>query len=208
MSIDIQWSGHASFRIAQEQVIYIDPWKITNTPHDASLILVSHNHYDHYSPADIERLITPQTQLYASTDALSQTPDAQAIKPGETIELPDIRVRAVPAYNPNKKFHPKANNWLGFVVEIGGKNIYYAGDTDLIEEMNSLGPIDLALLPVGGTYTMDADEASQAVDRIKPTRAIPYHWGDIVGNQDDAERFAQQASCEVSILQPGEGIQL
>ena len=114
----------------------------------------------------------------------------------------------VAAYNPGKQFHPKANNWIGFVIEVGSKRIYYAGDTDLTDEMKSLKEIDIALLPVGGTYTMDATEAAEATKYIKPERAIPYHWGDIVGERADAKAFAEAAKCEVLILSAGETIGL
>ena len=114
----------------------------------------------------------------------------------------------MPAYNPNKRFHPRQNNWLGFVIEVGGKRIYYAGDTDLTDEMKALKNIDLALLPAGGTYTMNAEEAAEAANLIKPKMAIPYHWGDIVGRQDDAEKFAKSAGCEVKVMKPGQTLRI
>ncbi|MBA7699999.1 hypothetical protein ES703_108705 [subsurface metagenome] len=110
----------------------------------------------------------------------------------------------VAAYNPNKQFHPKERNWVGFIVEIGSKRIYYAGDTDLTEEMKALKDIDIALLPVGGKYTMNGTEAAEAARHIKPKLAIPYHWGDIVGSRNDAEQFANLAESNVKILTAGE----
>jgi L-ascorbate metabolism protein UlaG (beta-lactamase superfamily) len=124
--------------------------------------------------------------------------------PGLTVEFGNVKVSGVAAYNPDKQFHPKANNWAGFVIEVGSQRIYYAGDTDLTEEMKALKEIDIALLPVGGTYTMDAAQAAEATKYIKPKRAIPYHWGDIVGGRADAEKFAAAAECKVQILSPGE----
>jgi len=132
----------------------------------------------------------------------------ESIMPGLTVELDGARVIGVAAYNPDKDFHPKSNNWVGFVIEIGSKRLYYAGDTDLTEEMKALQNIDVALLPVGGTYTMDAAQASEAVSQFKPKMAIPYHWGDIVGGRSDAEKFAKSAQCETKILTPGETIAL
>jgi len=208
MSIGIQWLGHAAFRIANDVIIYIDPWKLTGSPHDAGLILVSHNHYDHYSEADIEKVASTDTHILGSCDAQPSHPNTQPLTPGQSIEILGVRIEAVPAYNPRKQFHPRQNNWLGFVIELAGKRIYYAGDTDIIDEMTSLTDIDLALLPVGGTYTMNADEAARAAERIKPTRAIPYHWGDIVGTAQDAQLFARQASCDVSVLNPGQSLEL
>ena len=209
MGITLQWLGHASFKICHEDtVIYIDPWKLKDSPHDATLVLVSHSHYDHYSAEDIAKVSGPDTKLVASSDVIAKEKAGLAITPGQTIELGSVRVTGVAAYNPNKQFHPKSNNWVGFVIELGSKRIYYAGDTDLIDEMKALKDIDVALLPVGGTYTMNAGEAAKATERIKPERAIPYHWGDIVGGRTDAEAFSKAAECEVQILSPGETITL
>ncbi|MEJ2701956.1 MAG: MBL fold metallo-hydrolase [Sedimentisphaerales bacterium] len=209
VSTTLQWLGHASFKICHgNTVVYIDPWKLKDSPHDATLVLVSHSHHDHYSPDDIAKVSDPNTKLIASPDVIAKEKTGQAIMPGMTIELEGVRVRAVAAYNTDKEFHPKTNNWVGFVIEIGSKHIYYAGDTDIIEEMKSLGDIDVALLPAGGTYTMDASQAAQAAALIKPKLAIPYHWGDIVGERSDAEKFAKAAKCETKILAPGETISL
>lgn len=209
MGITIQWLGHASFRIChQANVIYIDPWKLKDTPHDATLVLVSHNHYDHYSPQDIAKVSGPNTKLVAPPDVIAKQKGGEAITNGLTVELESARLVGVAAYNPDKQFHPKANNWVGFVIELGSKRLYYAGDTDLTPEMKALKGIDVALLPVGGTYTMNATEAAEAVKSIKPKSAIPYHWGDIVGGRADAEEFAKAAECDTKILTPGQTIGL
>jgi L-ascorbate metabolism protein UlaG (beta-lactamase superfamily) len=150
----------------------------------------------------------PDTKLVASADVIAKRKAGQAIAPGETIELGSVWVSGVAAYNPNKQFHPKYNNWVGFVIEVGSKRIYYAGDTDLTDEMKSLKEIDVTLLPVGGTYTMNADEAAEATKHIKPKRAIPYHWGEIVGSRTDADKFANTAECQVQVLSDGETINL
>jgi L-ascorbate metabolism protein UlaG (beta-lactamase superfamily) len=120
--------------------------------------------------------------------------------------LENVRIAAVPAYNTNKTNHPKANNWVGYIIEIAGKRIYVAGDTDIIEEMKSLGDIDVAILPAGGTYTMNAVEAAEATQYIRPDLAIPYHWGQSVGTLADAQTFAQLARCAVKILAVGETV--
>ncbi|MFB0552932.1 MAG: MBL fold metallo-hydrolase [Phycisphaerae bacterium] len=206
MGITIQWLGHASFKICHEDiVIYIDPWKLKESPHDANLVFVSHSHHDHYSPEDITKISGPDTKLIASADVVAKEKAGEAITPGLMIELEGVRVRGVAAYNPDKAFHPKKNNWVGFLIEIGSKQIYYAGDTDLTEEIKNIKYIiDVALLPVGGTYTMNAEEAAEAAKYIKPALAIPYHWGDIIGGQEDADKFAALAECKVKILTPGE----
>jgi len=209
MSIALQWLGHASFRISHDdKVIYIDPWKIKDSAHDATLVLVSHSHYDHYSAADIARVSGPDTKLIAAADVTKMQETEEPILPGLTIELDGITIQAVAAYNPRKQFHPKENNWVGFIIQLDSKRIYYAGDTDLTEEMKTIGDIDVALLPVGGTYTMNAEDAAEATRYINPKTAIPYHWGDIVGGKKDAEQFAKKAPCEVKILSPGQTINI
>ncbi|MBN2314831.1 MAG: MBL fold metallo-hydrolase [Sedimentisphaerales bacterium] len=209
MGLTLQWLGHASFKICHEDtILYIDPWKLKDSPHDATLVLVSHSHYDHYSPDDIAKVSGPDTKLIASPDVIAKEKKGESIMSGIIVKLDGVNLTGVAAYNPDKDFHPKSNNWVGFVIEIDSKRIYYAGDTDLTEEMKALQNIDVALLPVGGTYTMDAAEAAEAVEQFKPKMAIPYHWGDIVGGRSDAEQFAKAAKCETKILTPGETIHL
>jgi L-ascorbate metabolism protein UlaG (beta-lactamase superfamily) len=207
MGLTLQWLGHATFKICcDDAVIYIDPWKLTESPHDAALVLVSHGHHDHYSSKDIAKVWGAKTQLICSADVVQQEGKGQAMKPGQTTEAAGVRVTGVASYNLNKPYHPKEKNWLGFVIELGGKRIYYAGDTDLTKEMKTLQNIDVALLPVGGTYTMNAEEAAEATKHIKPKMAVPYHWGDIVGSRADADGFAESAECEVKVLTPGQTV--
>jgi L-ascorbate metabolism protein UlaG (beta-lactamase superfamily) len=207
MSVKLQWFGHASFKITSgSDVIYIDPWKLKDTPHDATIVLVSHSHYDHYSADDIAKVSGMTTKFIAAEDVVQKQGKGQALKPGQLIDVNGIKITGVPAYNPAKQFHPRANNWVGFVVEIAGKRIYYSGDTDATDEMKALKNIDLALLPVGGKYTMNADEAADATKQFKPKQAIPYHWGDIIGSQSDADNFKKLAACKVTILKPGESV--
>ncbi|MBN1435690.1 MAG: MBL fold metallo-hydrolase [Sedimentisphaerales bacterium] len=209
MSVRVQWLGHASFRISDGgHVIYIDPWKLEGEAHDATVVLVSHSHYDHYSEPDILKLMKDGTVIYAPSDALPEGDHAIEMVPGQTVAVGSMRIMAVPAYNPNKNYHPQSAGWLGFVLELGGKRIYYAGDTDIIPEMESLEGVDLALLPVGGTYTMSGDEAAKVTGLLGCGSAVPYHWGDIVGEEEDAQLFVQQAKCPVKLLQPGESLTL
>ena len=209
MSVKVQWLGHASFRISgADEVIYIDPWKIGGQPKDATVVLISHSHYDHYSSDDVGKVSATDTKVFGSGDVIDKYGSGHSIKPGQTVEAGGVVITATAAYNPSKQFHPKKNKWLGFVVEIGSKRIYYAGDTDLIKEMKSLKNIDLALLPVGGTYTMNAADAASAVKYIKPKQAIPYHWGDIVGSRADADAFASSSDCPVTIPGPSDSIVL
>jgi L-ascorbate metabolism protein UlaG (beta-lactamase superfamily) len=210
--VHIKWLGHASFKIWDANtIIYLDPRKLGESAKDATLVLVSHTHSDHYSPTDITKIWGPQTKLIAPADVIAKEPQerkdrAILLLPGQTIQAGGVRITGVAAYNITKPNHPKANNWLGFIIEIGSMRVYDAGDTDLTDEMKALQNIDVAILPVGGTYTMNADEAAQATTYIQPRLAIPDHWGDIVGTRADAERFASLAQCDVKIMDVGETI--
>ncbi len=210
--VHIKWLGHASFKIWDANtIIYIDPRKLGESAKDATLVLVSHTHNDHYSPTDITKIWGPQTKLIAPADVIAKEPQerkdrAILLLPGQTIQAGGVHITGVAAYNITKPNHPKANNWLGFIIEIGSMRVYDAGDTDLTDEMKALQNIDVAILPVGGTYTMNADEAAQATTYIQPKLAIPDHWGDIVGTRADAERFASLAQCPVKIMAVGETI--
>jgi L-ascorbate metabolism protein UlaG (beta-lactamase superfamily) len=209
MPVEITWLGHASFRIAgEESVVYIDPWKIDGQPHDADVVVVSHSHYDHCSPEDVEKVSKDGTSIVAPGDTIAKLGAANAVTPGDRLTLHDVTVEAVAAYNIGKAFHPRSNNWIGVVLTVDGKRIYYAGDTDLIPEMNDLKDVDLALLPVGGTYTLDAQEAAQACQAIGCAAVVPYHWGDIVGSRSDADEFVQAACCQAHLLQEGQSVTL
>jgi len=209
MPVTIRWLGHASFKISSgETVVYIDPWKLSESQRDATVVLISHSHYDHYSAEDIAKVSGPGTKIVGPAEVAQKQRNGQVLIPGESVTIDGVNISGVASYNPSKQFHPKANNWLGFVVELGSVRIYYAGDTDLTDEMKGLSDIDVALLPVGGTYTMGAEEAATAIGYIKARHAIPYHWGDIVGDRGDAEKFADTAECEVVVLRPGEEMEL
>jgi L-ascorbate metabolism protein UlaG (beta-lactamase superfamily) len=194
----IKWLGHASIRIEAQKIIYIDPWKIKGGP-KADLILISHTHYDHLSPVDIKKIRKEDTVIIAAADAAAQlSGDVRAMKPGDKLTVDGITVEAVPAYNINKPYHPKANGWLGFILTVEGKTIYYGGDTDVIPEMKKI-KADIWILPVGGTYTMTAGEAATVINMTRPEAAIPVHCGDLVGTLDDAATFKQHCKTPVEI---------
>ncbi len=194
----IFWLGHSSIKIIGEAVLYIDPWKIEGGE-KADIILISHSHHDHLSPDDVKKIKKEETVIVTTEDcAQSLSGDVRIVKPGDKLVIHDITVEAVPSYNLEKDFHPESEKWIGFVVTMGGKRIYYCGDTDFIPEMRSIRA-DIVIAPVGGTYTMTAEEAARAVNVIKPGAAVPIHFGDIVGSIKDAERFRDLAECSVEI---------
>jgi L-ascorbate metabolism protein UlaG (beta-lactamase superfamily) len=209
MPVQLTWIAHASFRIAGERAVaYIDPWKLADQPHDADVVIVSHGHHDHCSSEDVAKVSAEATVVLAPADTAGAFAGGRVLAPGDTATVGSVTAEAVPAYNIGKAFHPKANGWIGVVLTVDGRRIYYAGDTDHIPEMGDLEAIDLALLPVGGTYTMDADEAAAACRDVGCAAAIGYHWGEIIGSAADAKRFADAADCPVHLLQPGESITL
>jgi len=201
MEPKITWLGHASFMIESGgKVIYIDPWKLKDGP-KADLLLITHSHFDHFSQEDIDKVAKDGTVVLAAKDVKPKGLDATPIVPGQVKDLGWARIEGHRAYNPAKQFHPKENDWLGFVIEVGGKRIYHSGDTDVIPEMKDLNGIDTALVPVGGTYTMDPAEAARAVAMFHPGEAIPMHWGDIVGDRASAEEFRKLSSVPVRIIE-------
>ncbi|MBI5305125.1 MAG: MBL fold metallo-hydrolase [Chloroflexi bacterium] len=202
MEDNIFWLGHDSFRFKGEKVVYVDPWKLAADAEKADVILVTHDHHDHFSKDDIARLSKADTIIVAPdavTKQLSGT--ATTVKPGDHLTVAGIALEVVPAYNPNKRFHPRSAGYVGYIVTLQGKRIYHAGDTDLIPEMAHI-KTDIALLPVSGTYVMTALEAAEAANTLKPALAIPMHWGDpaVVGTRRDAEEFKRLATVPVKIL--------
>lgn len=195
----IVWLGHDGFRIDAEKTIYFDPYEIKSEVR-ADLILVTHEHFDHCSPEDISKIQHSGTVIITEKDSAKKlSGDVRVIKPGEYINMGNIKIEAVSAYNTNKNFHPEKNRWLGFIVEIDGVRIYHAGDTDFIPEMNDLN-VDIALLPVSGTYVMTADEAAEAALALKPEIAIPMHYGAIVGDEQDAINFKKVLEGKIEVI--------
>ena len=207
--VKISWLGHDGFRIENAKTVYIDPYEIKGGE-EADILLISHDHLDHCSPEDVEKIISAKTTIITTAESkrkLSKTKakEIRVAKPGQKILIDDVSIETVPAYNvnkfrsPGKPFHPKQNEMLGFIITMSGARIYHAGDTDLIPEMERLS-VDVACLPVSGTYVMTAEEAGESTNRIKLKVAIPMHYGSIVGDDGDAERFKRLASCEVRVL--------
>ena len=209
--VKFHWLGHDGYRIiAGDKTIYIDPFQLSKAQqnrNDADILLISHNHFDHLSMDDLKNVVGKKTSIVAAKECVDQLKGAGAaeikrVAPGDRMTVQGVPIEAVAAYNINKKFHPKADRKVGFVITAGNMRIYHTGDTDDIPEMSSVKP-DIALVPVSGTYVMTAEEAARAVnEKIKPSKlAIPMHYGAIVGSDQDAARFKQLVSvCPVQVL--------
>jgi len=207
--VKISWLGHDGFRIKNAKTIYIDPYQIKGGE-TANILLISHDHFDHCSPEDIDKIVSQETIIVTTEESKRKLSKIKAreirvTKPGEKIVIDDVSIEAVPAYNVNKfrspgqPFHPKQTEMVGFIITVNGVRIYHAGDTDMIPEMDRF-KVDIACIPVSGTYVMTAEEAAEFTKHIKPKIAIPMHYGAIVGDKADAEKFKRLASCEVQIL--------
>lgn len=210
--LKIRWLGHDSFLIGNRQTVIIDPFKIGPISEKADVVLITHEHYDHFSLEDIERVATDRTIIVAIRSlerdlSTLKAKQVKLVKPGDKLQVDGLTVEAVPAYNvnkfrePGKPFHPKEDGKVGYIITLNGVRIYHAGDTDLIPEMKGL-KTDLAFLPVSGTYVMTAREAADATKLIQAKLAIPMHYGKIVGSEKDAETFKQLSSTKVQILKP------
>ncbi len=208
----LDWIGHSGFRLRTgRETVYIDPYRVAPDAPKADLILVTHGHYDHFSPQDIERLSHERTWLVAPAAVAERvTGRVISIAPGEMLEEELVRgvaVAAIAAYNTSKRdaegkvFHPPEAGCVGYDLNVRGERLYHAGDTDVIPEMDAVAGVDVALLPVSGTYVMTADEAAEAARRIAPRVAVPMHWGEHIGTRKDALAFAERAPVEVTIME-------
>jgi L-ascorbate metabolism protein UlaG (beta-lactamase superfamily) len=211
----VEWLGHSAFRIrVGRSYVYIDPYRVPADSPPADLILVTHGHYDHFSPRDLELLSHRETWMIAPAAVAERaTGRVLSLGPGDGLEhelVPGVGVAAVAAYNTSKRdaegnlFHPREAGWVGFEVNVRGERLYHSGDTDVIPEMDDVAGVDVALLPVSGTYVMTAPEAAEAARRIQPRVAVPMHWGRDVGSEADAREFAEKAPVEVRILEPAQ----
>ena len=192
----LSWYGHSSFKVARGGVtLYLDPWRLPVEPHDADLVLITHPHFDHLDPGDVAKVVKSDTVIVTVADCAAKLQEAkvpgtiQIVKPGDVVKVKGAVIEVVPAYNTNKPAHPKEKQWVGFIVEIDGVRIYHAGDTDFIPEMRGFKNLDVALLPISGTYTMTVEEAVEAAQALSPKVVVPMHYGQIIGTAEDAKRF-------------------
>ena len=198
----ITFLGHAAFLLEGSIRIYIDPYHLKGNLPEADVILITHPHFDHCSGEDVIRIATEKTKIFAPKGCKVGF-SVSIVEPNSTYQWNNATIQTVPAYNVGKNFHPPENRWVGYVVNLDGVRIYHAGDTDLIDEMRNI-QTDIALLPVGGTYTMDVSEAVRAAEIIKPRVAVPMHYGDVVGSKNDALNFCARCPVECKVLEPYE----
>jgi L-ascorbate metabolism protein UlaG (beta-lactamase superfamily) len=202
----LSWLGHASFRLKDRFTIYFDPWQLRGPQPKADLIFISHAHHDHLSVPDVKKLAGPGTTVVATADSIAKLKEAnveatfETSSPGARLVVMGLSVECPAAYNANKKFHPKQSGWVGYRVQLEGRSVYHTGDCDNIPEVRAT-KADLLLIPVGGTYTMTAEEAADAAQAIKPGVAVPMHWGKIVGSVEDAHLFKARAGVPVTIME-------
>jgi len=201
--VEINWLGHAGFKIKNSKIIYIDPYQIKGDCEKADLVLITHSHYDHCSIEDIRKVVHEGTTVVMPADCQSKITKLQipvkmiVVEPGQELEIVSMRVDIFPSYNVDKSFHVFDEGWVGYLIKMNDVLIYHAGDTDLISEMQKLTGYKqadkkfVALLPVGGRFTMSAEEAADAAKLIKPDVAIPMHYGSVVGDEKDAEEFKE-----------------
>lgn len=206
--VEVKWLGHSGFLIKNSKVIYIDPYNIKKENEKADLILITHSHYDHCSIADMEKIVQEGTRIVLPADCQSKITrfkvpiKIEIVEPGQDIDLGNIKISTLPAYNLDKPFHPQTESWVGYLIKINNAIIYHAGDTDMIPEMQKLtghkqpGKKFVAFLPIGGRFTMSAEEAFEAAKLIKPHLVVPMHYGSVVGTSEDAKEFYDLCKAE------------
>jgi L-ascorbate metabolism protein UlaG (beta-lactamase superfamily) len=186
-------------------MVYFDPFGIREKTHDADVILITHEHYDHFSPEDIAKIAKPD-MLVAVPEGMKAKARKElpsdcrilTVKPGAKYEMGKLVFETVPAYNRLKPFHPKSSGWVGYLLKTGEETVYVAGDTDATVEAAQVR-CDIALVPIGGTYTMNAKQAAELINTIQPAVAIPTHYGSIVGSRDDAEIFVKNVDPSITV---------
>ena len=194
---------HSSIRINKEKTIYIDPFKLDRNYNDADIVFITHDHYDHYSEEDIDKVINENTIIIIPEELLTKLLRKGinknaiiTVEPNEKYMVQGIKFETIPTYNTNKTFHPKENDWVGYIITLDGIRYYIAGDTDITEE-NRKVKCDVAFVPVGGTYTTDFKEAAQLINEIQPKIAVPIHYGSVVGTKQDATDFIKLLHPEI-----------
>ena len=196
----ISINAHSSIRVESDKIIYIDPFQIKEENHDADIIFITHDHFDHFSIEDI-RKIEKEDTVYVIPDCMYNLLGGEnviTVLPGDHCPVEEYDVEVIPSYNNGKPFHPKDKGYVGYIVTVEGKRIYVAGDCDRNED-NEKVRCDIALLPVGGTYTMDYKEAAKLANIIRPELVIPTHYGEVAGDPKDGERFRELVDQDIAV---------
>ena len=205
---NIEVFTQSSIRIKSSHgTIYLDPFQMKQEPHDADYVLITHDHYDNFSVDDIKKVAKKSTILVVPTkmeddakELANEVASIVTVKPGVYKEISGLEIETIPAYNTVKPFHPRRAEWVGYILRVDGKRIYVAGDTGLTKEARQV-KCDIALLPVGGTYTMDTRRAAELANTIRPEYVIPTHYGSIVGKQSDGQTFASLVKNPVKVVE-------
>lgn len=195
---------HSSIKFSDNIKIYFDPYEINENNNDADIIFITHNHYDHYSENDIKKIYNAKTKFIIPKDLEKELlnlgikkENIVTVAPNNNYNVLDISFKTIPAYNINKPFHPKENNWVGYLINYNNFTYYIAGDTDITED-NKLIKCDVAFLPIGGKYTMNYKEAAELTNIIKPKIVVPIHYGLIIGTTEDAIEFAKLINKDIT----------
>lgn len=204
MKDKITVNAQSSIRIEADKIIYFDPFKITSAVNDADVIFITHEHPDHFSPEDIRKVQKEDTVFVvpkSMEDNMKKAGYSSLIllAPGENTTVADIPVEAVHAYNTMKPFHTKKNGWLGYIITIEGQRIYVAGDTDVTPEAKAVS-CDIAMIPIGGTFTMNHSKAADYINELKPKTVIPTHYGSMVGSAEDGEKFRKLVQPDIEVV--------
>ncbi len=201
--LDVLINCHSSIKIEN---FYFDPYRIEEAVHDASIVFITHSHYDHFSPEDVKAVSNADTKFVVTPDCVSGLVAAgvapskiTTVKPGASLSVNGVRIETFSAFNENKPFHPRSKNWVGYVVTIGKKRCCVIGDGDLHEDLVKI-KCDYLFVPIGGTYTMDAAQAAQLANLIAPELTIPTHYGTLVGGKEDENAFIARIKVPYRIL--------
>ena len=181
--------------------IYFDPFKIEEESHDAEYIFITHSHYDHFDMESINKIINENTIIIIpdDNDIKKELNNYKVELPNHKYEINNLTIETIPSYNINKRFHPKENNWLGYIVTIDNLRYYIMGDTDLTEEAKQV-KCDYLFIPIGGVYTMDYKEAATLTNIIKPKKVFPTHFGSIVGDKENYDKFKELVNNNIEVI--------
>lgn len=200
--MNIKVLNHASIKMTGQKTIYFDPYQLMEEYHDADIIFITHDHYDHYEESSIKNAMTDKTILVVPTSLEEQartlSTNLMSVEPNKTYTIDDILVDVIPSYNTNKDFHPKEKNYIGYNITIDDTKYYIMGDTDRTSEADSV-QTDICLVPIGGTYTMNVDEAVAYINDLKPKKVIPIHYGTVAGDKSLGNTFKEKINNEIKV---------